>query len=379
MNSERLFALVVALISLILVLLVLLYLNPLVVAVTVPDWTVDRPFPRATMSPYPVDGFAPLKSVGPRSRSYVHFGITTNIYDNEEDPLMAMPFMCFKSIAKQTFTNWTLVLVANGNLREESIPQIFELVRRAGIPRTKFQFHIMKKSQTESRWTADGYGNLISDQSQARDYKRQGYPGTFARNLAFEVCENSSVITHVAHIDVDDSMLEWHLQQHALMYLKFPQVGFVQSASIWLEAGPYPTYGEVFPNAYSHLQKSAPGNTPPLPCWTSTSAVSWDLRKINPRFRLIWEQAATYQRMKRVNPTCKYPTVFILTPDGDLFDRLRQLCDDSEGKPIRPERPYGLVPIYSHDWTHSVVYTRKAAKPQIIEMFRKEREKWEGN
>lgn len=215
---------------------------------------------------WPTNGLADRK-MWKTQPSYIHFGICSNIYQNSDDPGFIIPYMTvFKSVARQSFKNWTYVLVGNADIEDSSILKIWALIEKAGIPKEKVIFRVIDKEFQETGWHVDETGNIKPRfSSRWKGWKKMGFPGmerdfcpflfsplkigTFAQNHALELATQDSIITHVAHIDGDDIWLEDHLQGHVEMYLKFPEISLVQSPSVWLEKGyPYPNLGIEVPS-----------------------------------------------------------------------------------------------------------------------------------
>ena len=104
------------------------------------------------------------------------------------------------------------------------------------------------------------------------------------------------------------------------------------------------------------------------------SAVSWDLSKVNPRFRLVWQQAETnFPKNTRIYPVCqKYDPPFIMTGDSDMWDTVRKLHPDTFGYPKEiVDRPYTITSVFASGKRTSW-YVTKGVKPQLMEMYAKE-------
>ena len=89
-----------------------------------------------------LEGDLPSVSAAPESNNAVRFGIATSIYSSGSDERFALPcLMALTSIAKQTYPDWTLVLVGDG-LNESDIPVVHAAVKKARYPPASTLFGI---------------------------------------------------------------------------------------------------------------------------------------------------------------------------------------------------------------------------------------------
>ena len=94
-----------------------------------------------------LEGDLPSVSAAPESNNTVRFGIVTSIYSSGPDERFALPcLMALTSIAKQTYPDWTLVLVGDG-LNESDIPLVHAAIKKSSIPVSKYVFRNMNVSK----------------------------------------------------------------------------------------------------------------------------------------------------------------------------------------------------------------------------------------
>ena len=133
---------------------------------------------RDAVKMWPTNGLADRK-VWKTRPSHIHFGICSNIYQNPDDPDFVIPYMtAFKSISRQTFKNWTYVLAGNADIQDSSIPKIWALMEKAGIPKEKVIFRVIDKEFVETGWHVDAVGNIEKGfSSRWKGWKKMGFPG----------------------------------------------------------------------------------------------------------------------------------------------------------------------------------------------------------
>ena len=161
-----------------------------------------------------LEGDLPSVSAAPESNNTVRFGIATSIYSSGSDERFALPcLMALTSIAKQTYPDWTLVLVGDG-LNESDIPLVHAAIKKSSIPASKYVFRNMDVSKREE----NVYGKDFTELNM--------FVGINVMNEALAVAYSLTGVSHIARLDIDDAWSDSHLQNLADAYALFPNATF---------------------------------------------------------------------------------------------------------------------------------------------------------
>ena len=145
-------------------------------------------------------------------------------------------------------------------------------------------------------------------------------------NLGLATATSLAHITHVAHLDDDDSFNPNHLQLFAQAYLLNRSVGFVFSKALGYTRGSKHMYPNGFPD-YSVAPDVSYVYMPPTPCNMVHSSASWSVQHLGHiRYRNDSQQFNTTRSLL-------YACTYILSPlsvmagDADLFERIAGLVN----------------------------------------------------
>ena len=347
--------------------------NVLVSATPVPLITRQRP------TPFAVSGFCPPVEAREEKAGF-HFGVAMNWYVPRNDPHQVIPLhTSLRGLVKQTFKNWTLFLVLNAEVPENEISTIFRRIEEAGISRDRLVIRALPKDIREGEGFQTEVRHGTVEQVHGENWRHIAnwdsiaYPGTSARNLAFELAANDKRVTHIAFLDFDDQFVANHLEEHFQNYRRFPEVGFAYSLCVQVAQG-WPKPKPVFwgpwatANAPSDYHKEIKVNKyPPVPCHVCPSTMTWDISKVNLRLRFPRQIQAD---PVLIVPTCeKMYAPEMLIADSDLLQRLRSLHRDTKGEPKSfPKRKWTLESVHIPKYT--VQYSTPERRQEIISRAR---------
>jgi len=211
--------------------------------------------------------------------SDIFFGIKLATYFRKDGSTYEKIERCINSIKSQTYKNWKIFLVGDGYTNHEEFNRICNLVDKEKITSINLRFgherDILKLSGTKL-WSCGGV--FASNTSMDMMY---------SENIKFYSC-----------IDDDDEWLPNHLQVLADSYKSFPDSCFLYTKSYYLNTI-LPLENNV-PLMYNNLLPRC-GNI-------VHASVSWNLEKINLRYRNINDQ-------KRIYPS-----------DADMWERVTDFC-----------------------------------------------------
>ena len=329
---------------------------------------------RKSPSVFPPSGFLPLKAKN--DNRIIHFGVVMNWYQPDGDDTFAIPLTTsLRGLKAQTYTHWTLIVVFNQECGDEHVPSFWRAIDDAGIDRKRV---VLSGVDTYSKHAFLNKKHGSVEQIFGQDWRNDPhwyhyeYPGTFARNLAYDIAESLPQVTHIANIDLDDEWFASHLADHAKHFGRFPEAGFLYSLCVMVGEGksPRPMFWGPVPvqlpsKTYSAYKESRMKMDAfvPSPCHVCPSATSWDLSKINFRLRLPHQIQAN---PVVISPCCSLdvcPSMLVM--DSDLYQRLRSLHNDTQGTPKSfPNRKYSLHSL--HIPSFSVRYSREERRRYIL-------------
>ena len=263
--------------------------------------------------------------------SEINFAIIVPFARRSNDPeFLLLIHQCVYSVKRQSFQNWTLVLVGDGLIAAD-----FEKVNKklkSIIPQDKLISLNMNESKKEE--------NVLKGLDLSKfNCNLWCFGGSNALNEGLDyVARNLSFITHVAITCDDDKWKETHLEYLANAYNIDRSVGFANSRVIFSD-----DHSHFFPGLNEEERKSHFSYRAPVASRQHISSTSWsflipELRVL--RFRGPLEQFAS----KRSNSSiccdggfcglipCR--TGLVMANDADMWERINRLIVDEKFKSI---------------------------------------------
>jgi len=229
------------------------------------------------------------------------------------------------SVARQTYTNWTLSLVGDG-LSADQIAKVFSSIKRSNIDGNKILFVNMRRNLREP---------LLY-----REKNVWKYAGTNVLNLALDVAY-STTAEYIARIDDDDAWREDHLQNLLLGYTRFSNASFAFSQALF-KGSPFPQEQK---GANQNGQVLVPRLQSPEPCGVIHATTSWSISRMGfLYFRHSWEQLRSPRFEGRCcgKPCQSYKT--IMPVDADMWERVWGLVNSGNISSI-------FIPMVDTDYT----------------------------
>lgn len=238
-----------------------------------------------------------------QAQAAIHFAVVTSVFQRPQDAGFTIPCLtAFSSVARQTYTEWTLIVVGDG-LTQQEIGLALHAAEVAGIPRSKLVFQNMDEKMREKHIYSDPH-DLWS------------HAGTNALNMALRIAYNQSHVTHIARIDDDDYWLPAHLDHLVEAYKAYASASFAYTQALGFAPSPAP-----FPasNQTDRLQL-----LPPVPCNLIHATTSWSKSLV-----VFYRQAQEQQNSTRGSMCCDGPCVagVVLPADADLWERIHSMVE----------------------------------------------------
>ena len=179
------------------------------------------------------------------------------------------------------------------------------------------------------------------------------WAGIGGMNLALDIANNNSQITHVARLDDDDAYYPFHLQQLAQAYAMDTNIGFAFTQTSGFNNGRHD-----FVHGFPEASNTRTTYLPPTPCNLVHSSASWSLRHVNLRYRRDYEQFNTSRPAHVICGRAHVDELSVMAGDGDMWDRIYFLVENSTFSSV-------FLPVIS------VQYNTAAAKDILLRHLRK--------
>lgn len=256
-----------------------------------------------------------------------HVCLVCTVWDDERDPFFRVPLLkAFDSLAKQTFRNWTLILVGDG-LNPPAVGELFCSLERARIPMERVLFRNMAASSREV--------NVFRGLSREDLYK---LGPVNAQRIGFRLSESSASCTHTATWSYDDFYHADHLEVFSAAFAQFPTVAFMFSA-IRYDSKNFSTPSTDYPlgpNNYGPLHASTP-----FPTWMwSLARLNFDMRsypELLLKGKLQYADADAVARIEKLRDSDIIQIMFIpkvtvtyTAGKARLFAAIREMSNRSE-------------------------------------------------
>ncbi|CAM9850778.1 unnamed protein product [Chrysoparadoxa australica] len=251
--------------------------------------------------------------------THIHFGVILAVFERSTDPYFLLPrITSLEGLSRQTFSQWSLILVGDG-LTPEAKSRIFEAVEAAGVPAKKVHF-----------------GNLPDELREVNTFEPNEkfgkcttawcFAGVNAINMALDMAQELSHVTHVARLDDDDVWFPKHLEHLVSLYEQEPStdIAFTLAAYKWT---PGKTHKMYLPRRTVTSLEPIPA--PPIACDLVHSVISWDLRGVlgSIRYRGGEEQLAS--KVPRLHGYCLPARQKVMAADADMWGRMNALVEES--------------------------------------------------
>ena len=257
----------------------------------------------------------------------IHFGIVTSVFRRHNDPEFHLPMShCVNSVLKQTFKNWTLIVIGDG--MDESDFHKVKNKLKAILPHNKFIFKNIDKSLREE--------NLLKGQNLF-SCTIWCFAGVSAANKGLDIANNMSFITHYARLDDDDMWKPNHLETLVKGYQLNTQIGFVHTRATFSNDP-----NRFYPSIDANNNNNEYSFQPPIPSLLIHSTASWSLQI--PQLRsLRYRQPAEQHVANRSNSSraicCRDGLACGLIPcqpgnvmaaDADMWNQINSLSLDDK-------------------------------------------------
>jgi len=223
----------------------------------------------------------------------IKFGIKIATYYRDNNSTFLKIKRTIQSVEKQTYKNWTIILIGDGYKPSEEFEEIANL-----IPKEKIIFYNLPNRHEK---------DVLGLKSNAL----WCCGGVEATNIGIDICKKNN-ISHYCSLDDDDYWMPHHLEILNMAYNSYPESSFVYTNSLYTDRN---NNTRLFP-PQTVLPLIQYDNLPPRPENLIHSSVSWDLNKIPLKYRNVLEQGR------------EYPA------DADMWYRIQDFCNKNSLKTL---------------------------------------------
>ena len=275
-----------------------------------------------------------------------HFGICVSTYQRPYDlDFLLLHNTSLPSLLRQSYPHWTLILVGDAlTTTQEEI--MLQKVRQLNFPPEKIVYRNLDSEFSEK--------NIFKERGilPCADFGRSAWchSGTGAMNLAFDIADSLTEVTHLIWLSDDDTFFSNHLANLARAFKLSAdndiQFAFTKGYSVaWSWVG--------FPD----FKVSQATFVAPTPCQLFDHSAAW-AKSLNLRLRLDVEQSESGRRMQQC---CGQACVdgLVLPNDADLFERINTM--------VTKDHLFSSVFIPQIDLIHLSAEDRLALVDQIRE------------